>query len=84
MSFVGCDDVAVAEFHEPQIALVRRDTRHLGEIGAQLLLSELGVGEPPPTLTLPTKFAPGPSCAPPLETATRSRAAKRSPRRRRT
>jgi len=65
MSFVGCDDVAVAEFHEPQIALVRRDTRRLGEIGAQLLLSALGSGEAPDTLTLPTEFTPGPSCVPP-------------------
>jgi LacI family transcriptional regulator len=64
ISFVGCDDVAVAEFHEPQIALVRRDTRHLGEIAAQLLLSALDGGEPPAALPLPTEFAPGPSCAP--------------------
>jgi LacI family transcriptional regulator len=66
ISFVGCDDVAVAEFHDPPIALVRRDTRLIGEVAARVLLAELGAGPEVPRseLTLTTDFVPQPSCAP--------------------
>lgn len=67
LSFVGCDDVAVAEFHNPPIAVVRRDTRRIGEIAAEMILGELDEpGAEPPTdsVVLPTEFVPRPSCAP--------------------
>ena len=41
MSFVGCDDVAVAEFHRPAIAVVQRDVQAMGEASAGLLLEAL-------------------------------------------
>ena len=41
LSFVGCDDVAVAELHTPQIAVVRRDMVSIGEASADLLLELL-------------------------------------------
>jgi LacI family transcriptional regulator len=63
VSFVGCDDVAVAEFHDPPIALVRRDPRRSGEVAARVLLALLGAGAEPPAdeLDLPTEFVPRPS-----------------------
>jgi LacI family transcriptional regulator len=68
ISFVGCDDVAVAEFHDPPIALVRRDTRHIGDVAARVLLAELGAGPPVhgSELVLPTEFVARPSCGPPV------------------
>jgi len=66
VSFVGCDDVAVAEFHEPPIALVRRDPRRAGNVAARLLLSAL-TEEPAPEedeLTLPTEYVARPSVGP--------------------
>jgi LacI family transcriptional regulator len=66
VSFVGCDDVAVAEFHDPPIALVRRDTRQIGDVAARVLLAELGAGPRVATaeLELPTEFVARPSCGP--------------------
>ena len=66
ISFVGCDDVAVAEFHDPPIALVRRDTRRIGNVAARVLLAALDAGPEVPRaeLMLPTDFVPQPSCAP--------------------
>lgn len=67
LSFVGCDDVAVAEFHDPQLALVRRVPRDAGQEAARLMLGLLGEEEPeePQGMLLPTWFAPGPSCTAP-------------------
>lgn len=66
MSFIGCDDNTVAELHEPQIAVVRRDTRALGVAAAELLLDALRGG---PVLAdgrmLPTEFVARPSCTVP-------------------
>ncbi len=68
LSFVGCDDVAVAELHEPQIAVVRRDSRAVGEASAELLLADLepesGSTDSPREIVLPTEFLARPSCAP--------------------
>jgi LacI family transcriptional regulator len=66
ISFVGCDDVAVAEFHDPPIALVRRNTRQIGEVAARVLLAELGAGPRVPNaeLVLPSEFVARPSCGP--------------------
>jgi LacI family transcriptional regulator len=65
MSFVGCDDVAVAEFHAPPIAVIRRDTERMGEVAARVLLAALDVGEEPPAeeRELPTEFVARPSVA---------------------
>jgi LacI family transcriptional regulator len=65
LSFVGCDDVAVAEFHDPQIAMVRRVPRDAGVAAARLLVDLLVNEIPPQDVTLPTSFAPGASCAKP-------------------
>jgi LacI family transcriptional regulator len=73
ISFVGCDDVAVAELHQPQIAVVRRDMPAAGVAAAELLLAELepvdGAREAaatrePRQVILPTEFVARPSCAP--------------------
>jgi len=75
MSFVGCDDVAVAEFHRPAIAVVHRDVHAIGEASADLLLEALDERrqEPIDDVTLPTEFLDRPSCAPPRVKPTRSR-----------
>jgi LacI family transcriptional regulator len=65
MSFIGCDDVAVAELHDPPVAVVRRDPRRIGELAAALLLSLLDEGDSPDERDLPTSFFARPSCAPP-------------------
>jgi LacI family transcriptional regulator len=63
ISFVGCDDVAVAEFHDPPIALVRRDPRLSGELAARVLLALLTDGDLPAAeeLVLPTEYVARPS-----------------------
>jgi LacI family transcriptional regulator len=69
LSFVGCDDVAIAEIHEPPIAVVRRDSRAVGVAAADLLLADLepqsGSAYSPREIVLPTEFVPRASCAPP-------------------
>jgi LacI family transcriptional regulator len=69
VSFVGCDDVALAEVHEPPIAVVRRDIGAVGVAAAELLLADLdpgdGADEAPREIVLPTEFVNRPSCAPP-------------------
>jgi LacI family transcriptional regulator len=67
VSFVGCDDVAVAEFHDPPIALVRRDTRQIGDVAARVLLAELGAAArvPEAERLLPTTFQAQASCGEP-------------------
>lgn len=73
VSFVGCDDTAVAEFHRPAIAVVQRDVEAVGEAGAELLLHALGDESDHDIrdVTLPTKFIDRPSCAPPPRRLTR-------------
>lgn len=67
LSFVGCDDVAVAALHEPPIAVVRRESRAVGEAAADLLLADLEPesrdGEPPREIVLPTEYVARASCA---------------------
>ncbi|MBI5089402.1 MAG: LacI family DNA-binding transcriptional regulator [Actinobacteria bacterium] len=69
ISFVGCDNVAIAELHQPQIAVTFRDASSLGEVGARVLLEALADRDPeriPPEPTvLSTGFLARPSCAPP-------------------
>lgn len=66
ISFVGCDDIAVAEFHDPPISVVRRDTRALGERAAELLLAAFGGTSAPSDVILPTEYVSRPSCAAPV------------------
>lgn len=75
MSFVGCDDTAVAEFHRPAIAVVQRDVEAIGEAGAELLLHVLDDrrDQDIKDVTLPTKFIDRPSCAPPRRRSTRGK-----------
>jgi LacI family transcriptional regulator len=69
LSFVGTDDVAVAEFHDPPIAVVRRDTRELGRVAAELLLDQMADDADEAAMhayvELPTEFIVRRSCAPP-------------------
>lgn len=68
ISFVGCDDIAIAEIHQPPIAVVRRDVPAVGVAAAELLLSALNTGSDdewePAQVVLPTEFVPRASCAP--------------------
>jgi LacI family transcriptional regulator len=69
MSFVGCDDLAIAEVHQPPIAVVRRDILAGGVLAAELLLGELEPGDGngeggPRQVVLPTEFVARASCAP--------------------
>lgn len=68
ISFVGCDNVLIAELHQPPIAVVYRDAGALGEQGAKMLLTALGSKDDPDPIeevVLPTEFLPTPSCGPP-------------------
>jgi LacI family transcriptional regulator len=70
ISFVGCDDIAIAEIHRPPIAVVRRDIPAIGVAAAELLLAELESGDDggagrPREVVLPTEFVARASCAPP-------------------
>jgi LacI family transcriptional regulator len=65
VSFVGCDDVAITGLYEPQIAVVRRDTREIGRAAAGLMLKLLRGGGRPDDVLIPTEFVARPSCGPP-------------------
>jgi LacI family transcriptional regulator len=64
ISFVGCDEVAIAELHSPPVAVVRRDNRTLGSHAAQLLLTQLETGQQPEDIVMPTEFVARASCGP--------------------
>lgn len=69
LSFVGCDDVAIAEIHRPPIAVVRRDIPAIGVAAAELLLRELETLDDAPDgrareIVLPTEFVARASCGP--------------------
>jgi LacI family transcriptional regulator len=65
LSFVGCDDVAIADLYQPPIAVVRRDNVAMGRVAAELLLAQLREDAAPSDVVLPTEFVPRASCAPP-------------------
>lgn len=65
LSFVGCDDIAVADLYQPPVAIVRRDNRAMGRAAAELLLARLREGAGPSDVVLPTEFVARPSCGPP-------------------
>jgi LacI family transcriptional regulator len=64
LSVVTCDNVPLAKFFTPTIATISRDPYEMGAAAARLLLGRLG-GEEPQTITLPTTFSAGGSCAAP-------------------
>lgn len=64
ISLVTCDDVPLAKFFTPALAMITRDPYEMGSVAAQLLLDRLGGGAAE-TVLLPTAFADGASCAPP-------------------
>jgi LacI family transcriptional regulator len=68
LSFVGSDDLAIAEVYEPPIAVVRRDIPTIGVAAAELLLADLEAGEGaddgPREIVLPTEFVARASCGP--------------------
>jgi LacI family transcriptional regulator len=64
ISLITCDCTPLAEFLEPPLATISRDTRELGRRSAEQLLEVLR-GAPPRRVVLPTNFAPGLSCGPP-------------------
>jgi LacI family transcriptional regulator len=65
LSFVGCDNLAIASLYRPQIAVVDRDLVTIGRTAAELLLTHL---RDPDTVRrdviLPTTFVPRESCGP--------------------
>jgi LacI family transcriptional regulator len=67
ISLVSCDTIPATELHQPQIAVIHRDTVELGRRSAELLLRSLDGTSVPTTVTLATRFVPRPSCAPPAE-----------------
>jgi LacI family transcriptional regulator len=75
MSLVSCDDISLTELYRPPIAVVRRDTRELGQRAAELLLERIDGADTPRQVVLPTEFVPRASCAPVgTQARTRSRA----------
>ena len=65
LSFVGCDDVSIADLYQPAIAVVRRDNVEMGRTAAELLLARMREGASPTDVELPTEFVARPSCRPP-------------------
>lgn len=64
VSFIGCDDIAVAALHEPPISVVRRDMGALGAQAAELLVSHLDGNVATREIVLPTEFVSRQSCRP--------------------
>jgi LacI family transcriptional regulator len=70
LSFVGCDDIVIAELYQPPIAVVRRDIPAIGVAAAELLLTELEPQERRSEdddvreIVLPTEFIARASCGP--------------------
>jgi LacI family transcriptional regulator len=65
LSFVGCDDITVAQIYRPQIAVLDRDLVALGTSAAELLLRQLRENaEADSVIMHPTRFIARPSCGP--------------------
>jgi LacI family transcriptional regulator len=65
LSFVGCDDVAIATLYRPHISVVDRDRVAIGQTAAELLLTH--VRDPdalPREVLLPTRYIARESCGP--------------------
>lgn len=68
ISLITCDDVPLAKFFTPTLAMISRDPYEMGSEAARLLLARFG-GADPGFTTLPTSFIGGRSCAAPSRTA---------------
>jgi len=65
LSFVGCDDVAIATLYRPHISVVDRDRVAIGQSAAELLLTHIrDPGTPPREILLPTRYIARESCGP--------------------
>ncbi len=64
VSLITCDDVPLAKFFTPPLAMIGRDPYEMGSVAARLLLNRLGGGDPE-TVTMPTTFITGASCGAP-------------------
>jgi LacI family transcriptional regulator len=80
LSFVGCDDEAVAEAHSPPIAVVRRDVASVGATAVQLLLELIEDAAASREVILPTEFVRRASCGPPRPTTRTGTRARRTAR----
>jgi LacI family transcriptional regulator len=57
VAIVSCDDVALAELHTPPITVIARDTVHMGETAAEMMLERLASPEAAPHVErVPTKL----------------------------
>lgn len=65
LSFVGCDEVSIADLYRPSIAVIRRDTVELGRAAAELLVRRLQGEQEVSEVVLPTEFVARASCAAP-------------------
>ena len=64
ISLITCDDVPLAKFFTPTLAMISRDPYEMGRVAAGMLLDRLSGGETE-TVTLPTTFTAAGSCSPP-------------------
>lgn len=70
LSFIGCDDVAVATLYRPRISVVDRDLVAIGRAAAELVLTHVQDPETPPReVVLPTRYVSRESCGPVPRTA---------------
>lgn len=66
LSLVGTDDVELTRLHDPPIDVIDRDAVAHGREAADLLLARLAdPGVPPRTVTLPARYVPRGTSAPP-------------------
>lgn len=63
LSMITCDKLALAEFLDPPLATITRDTDEMGRSAGRLVLAALK-GQPASEVTVPVTFEPGRSCAP--------------------
>jgi LacI family transcriptional regulator len=65
LSFVGCDDVAIATLYRPHISVVDRDRVAIGTSAAELLLTHIRDPDTlPREILLPTRYIARESCGP--------------------
>jgi len=65
LSFVGCDDIAIASLYSPPISVVERDLAAIGEAAARLLLTHVSDPETEPQeILLGTRYIDRASCGP--------------------
>ena len=48
LALISCDDVPLGEFYSPPLTVIGRDTIHMGELAAALMINSLSVPDAPP------------------------------------